>query len=116
MLNVWAARPEAIRAAVSIAGKINYPETIGSGYRSKYPAFFESAQQSAAALASLTPADRTRLLSIYGIADEIVPAKDSIVKGAHNRRVWSMSHPVTIALQLGIGAPRFLRFIKSANS
>ena len=115
MLNLWAARPEVIKAAVSISGKINYPETIGSGYRSKNPAFAESAQQSAASLTSLTLADRKRLLSIYAAADEIVPAKDSIVTGAHNRRAWSMGHAVTIALQLSFGAPRFLHFIKSAQ-
>jgi len=112
-LNAWAARPQAIVGVVCIAGKINNPSTIGNSYQQKNPAFWESAQLSAKSLASLSARDRKRLLSIYGMADELVPARDSKVSGAYNRQVKTMGHAIIIATQLAYGAPRFLRFLKS---
>lgn len=111
-INAFAARKNQIEGVVCIAGKIHYPEAIGERLIDKNPAFWESSQQVASSLNSLTAADRQRILSIRGLIDPLVPARDSRLDGAHNRVTWTFGHLITIATQLVFGAPFFLRFLK----
>lgn len=111
VLNAFAARPD-IHGVVTIAGKINRPEAIGAWYHRNAPAFVQSARQAQDSLATLTLEQRSRINSRYGLIDVIVPQKDSIVKGAKNRKVLSIGHAPTIAHQLTIGAPLHIRFLK----
>lgn len=111
-INAYAARPQAIQAVVCIAGKINNPQTIGPHYLQDNPSFGESAQLTVSSLAQLGPNERRRILSLFAAFDPVVPARDSIIEGATNRRLPTMGHPVTIGTQLIFGAPWFLHFIK----
>jgi pimeloyl-ACP methyl ester carboxylesterase len=112
-INAFAERKDKIRGVVCIAGKINNPESIGPRYRSQNASFVESAYLVPASLKKLDVShDRPRILSLYGILDEIVPTKDSIIPGAHNRKVLTAGHAMTIATQLLFGAPLLLRFLK----
>lgn len=111
-LNAFAARPRLVKAVVCIAGKVNNPQTIGLHYLRDSPAFGESAQAVVSSLAQLGSEERLRMLSLFAAVDPIVPARDSIIEGAHNRRLPTIGHPVTIATQLIFGAPLFLHFIK----
>lgn len=111
-INAYAAQPHLIQAVVSIAGKINNPQTIGPHYLRDNPAFGESAQLAVSSLAQLRPKERRRILSLFAAVDPVVPARDSMIDGATNRRLPTMGHSVTIGTQLIIGAPWFLHFIK----
>ncbi|CAN5134914.1 hypothetical protein BH09PAT3_BH09PAT3_4350 [soil metagenome] len=111
-LNAFAERRDVVVGVVCIAGKINNPQAIGSGYKQRNPSFWESAQQTNQSVSKLAASDRQRVLSIRAMFDEIVPAKDSIFEGAHNKRVGTSGHAITIITQLLFGAPAFLSFLK----
>jgi pimeloyl-ACP methyl ester carboxylesterase len=111
-MNAFAARKDVLVGVVCIAGKINRPETIGRRYADQNPAFVTSAKNCQQALASLDQADRRRILSRYALIDETVTRADSRVPGAHNRLVPSIGHFITIAMQITLGAPSFIRFLK----
>ncbi|MDB5184570.1 MAG: hypothetical protein JWN38_378 [Candidatus Saccharibacteria bacterium] len=111
-LNAYAARKKVISGVVLIAGKVNRPQAIGSGYSGPNPSFLTAAYDSQAALASLTPADRSRILTRSGMRDMVVPKHDSHIPGAKNRIVPSFGHLATIASQMVLGAPTFIHFIK----
>jgi dienelactone hydrolase len=112
VINIFAARKQAVVGVVCIAGKINNADTIGPRYRKKNRSFIESAEQAADSLLLLDDQDRSHILSRYGIYDELVPKRDSQIPGAHNRTVLSLGHGGTIATQIIFGAPSFLRFLK----
>jgi hypothetical protein len=111
-MNAFAARKMVIVGVVCIAGKINNPHAIGDYYRRTNPAFPESAHAAQEALNELTAHDRSKILSIRGMVDPWVPARDSILEGAKNRMTWTSGHALTIGWQLVIGAPFWMRFLK----
>ncbi|MBC7581459.1 hypothetical protein H7097_01150 [Aeromicrobium sp.] len=110
-LNAFAARPQ-IHGVVCIAGKVNRAHAIGAWYHQNASSFVESAYQAQDSVLSLTTGQRARISSRYAIVDVIVPRRDSIVPGAQNKTVIGIGHVPTIALQLTVGAPNHLRFLK----
>ncbi len=112
-INAYAARKDVLAGVVCIAGKINRPEAIGQRYRRDNPAFLTSAQDCQQALDTLGSADRQHILSRYALADEMVSKSDSRLPGARNRYVLSVGHFTTIAIQITLGAPGFIRFLRS---
>ncbi|HEY1064230.1 MAG TPA: hypothetical protein VGE30_02935 [Candidatus Saccharimonadales bacterium] len=110
-INACAACPQIV-GVVCIAGKVNNPRSIGDGCKRRAPSFWESAQHTPSALKQLTPEQKSSILSVRGRMNKIVPAQDSIIAGAHNRVTWTAGHAFTIAAQLLLGAPFFLRFIR----
>lgn len=112
-INAFAARKNVVSGVVLIAGWVNFPEDIGQGYRRKNPAFVESAYRVQPSLDTLNfEADRARIQSRHAIFDPVVSQKYSEVIGGHNVTVPSIGHATTIATQLAVGAPSFLRFLK----
>ncbi len=114
-INGFAARKDVIVGVVCISGKINNPEAIGDSYRRKNPAFVTSAYDCPKSLTNLTAADRGRILSRFGLADELVNKRDSRIPGAHNCMVPTVGHIPSIALQITLGVPSFIRFLKSCQ-
>ena len=112
-IHAFALRRENISAVVLIAGKIHHPETIGKRVRSEDPAFIEAAYNCESALFKLGEDDRHKIQSRFTPRDNVVPVGDSIIEGAHNKKLHSVGHAITIALQITIGAPGIIRFIKS---
>lgn len=112
VINAFAARKDVLVGAVIIAGKVNRPEAINPGHNTKNPAFVTSAQDCQPALASLDASDRQRILSRFALLDELVTKSDSRIPGVHNRLVPSLGHFITIATQITLGAPSFIRFLK----
>lgn len=112
VINAFAASKQVVVGAVCIAGKLNYPETIGQTYRKENPAFVKSAEQCKAALTVLNNLDRKRVMSRYALFDETVQRRDSFIPGAHNRTVLMIGHVLTIATQLVFAAPSFIHFLK----
>lgn len=111
-INAYAARKNIITGVVLISGKVNKPETIGGRYRSQNPAFVTCANDCPAALATIAAEDRERILSRYAIIDEVVVASHSVIKDARNRISPTIGHLPTIALQISLGAPSFIKFLK----
>jgi pimeloyl-ACP methyl ester carboxylesterase len=111
-INALAARPDKIVGVVSIAGKINHPETIGQKYRTANPSFIDSAYAASKALKDLRPEQRRRILSIYSVMDGLLMRRDSRVPGARNRLTLIMGHPFVIGAQITLGAPGFICVLK----
>ena len=111
-INAFAARKDAVVGVVLIAGKVNRPEAIGAGYRKRDPAFVTSAYGCEKALQTLNNDDRGRILSRYAILDGVVSKADSMIPGAHNQIVPLVSHVLTIAVQITLGAPSCVGFLK----
>jgi pimeloyl-ACP methyl ester carboxylesterase len=112
VINAYAARKDKVAGVVCIAGKINRPEAIDHRYYVNNISFVTSAHDCVQALQTLTASDRARILSRYAVLDERVTRQDSLVPGAHNRLSPTIGHVPTIAAQLILGAPSFLRFLK----
>lgn len=112
-ITIYSLRKSQIIGCVLIAGKINHSDTIGKDYRQNNPAFVQSVQACEKALLSLNSSDRKRIMSRYALFDNLIPREDSYIAGAHNQTVHSVGHLVTIATQITIGAPIFLRFLKT---
>ncbi len=110
-INAFAARKDTVIGVVCIAGKVNRPESIGKSYR-RQKAFISSAYDCPDSLAKLNASDRTRILSRFALADGVVTKPDSRIPGAHNRLVPSLGHVMTIATQITLGVPSFVRFLK----
>jgi pimeloyl-ACP methyl ester carboxylesterase len=112
-INAFAQRSGKVNGIVCIAGKVNNPDTIGEGYRRRSPSFIESAQQVQFSLDALDEGNyRKRIMSRYALFDPIIPRQDSIVLGGVNITVPTFGHSVTIAEQLLLGAPNYLRWLK----
>jgi predicted alpha/beta hydrolase family esterase len=112
VINAYAVRKDKIAGCVLIAGKVNRPSAIGNQYRKKNPAFVAAAYSCEQALTTLNNKDRQRILSRYALVDETVYKPDSKIPGANNRLVPTVGHVITIATQLTLGAPSFIRFLK----
>lgn len=113
VITAMAARPQVVKAAVCIAGKINNPQTVHEGYKQQAPAFWQAVQRTPEALDELSARQRSTILSLQAMVDLIVPRQDSIVPSAENRPVWTSGHAFTIGWQLVVGAPFFLHFLKT---
>ncbi|HVX23789.1 MAG TPA: hypothetical protein VG992_00375 [Candidatus Saccharimonadales bacterium] len=113
VINAFAARQDKIVGCVLIAGKVNRPQAIGPGYRHENPAFVTSAYNCEKALQTLNAAARQRILSRYALVDETVYKPDSRIPGARNRLSPTVTHVGTIAFQITLGAPSFIRWLKS---
>ncbi|TAH36609.1 hypothetical protein EYC59_00320 [Candidatus Saccharibacteria bacterium] len=112
----YAARPATLHAVVCICGKLRNPETISPYTYRTNPAFRESMAQTATNLEKLNPEQRSRILSIRPVSDGLVPPADTVVSGAHHRRLYTRGHAFTIGYCVVLYAPFFLRFIKRLAS
>lgn len=113
VVNAFAVRKDKVSGVVCISGKINNPEGIGPSYRQRSSPFVDSAYRVQASLDQLDfKNDRRKIQSRYAVYDPIVPTPDSEVVGGSNKTVPTIGHAVTIATQLLLGAPFFIRFLK----
>lgn len=112
VINAYAARKHKLVGVVCISGKVNRPNKIGPRYLRQNPSFVESARQAPDSLDRLDADDRKRILSRYAPLDLVVAQADSHISGARNRLSPTIGHIFTIAFQITLGAPSFLRFLK----
>lgn len=108
----YAARPESIRTVICICGKLRNPETIHPRTYRNNPAFRESMDQLKSNLAKLDMPHRSRVLSIRPLADRLVPPDDTLIPGAHNKRIYTLGHAFTIGFCVFLYAPFLLRFAR----
>ncbi|HSW85704.1 MAG TPA: hypothetical protein VLF79_03810 [Candidatus Saccharimonadales bacterium] len=111
-INAFAMRQKSITGVVCIAGKVNRPDTVHPARFRTNPAFEKAIKDCPAALKKLDSSARQRILSRYGLFDEVVAIVDSRIPGARNRITPTFEHGFTIAEQITIGAPGFIRFLK----
>jgi pimeloyl-ACP methyl ester carboxylesterase len=111
-VNVYAARPDGVAGIMLLAGMINKPEDIKDRYRRRNPAFVASAREGQRAINDMSSDKLQRVLSVYGLADELVASKYSKIRGARNRRLPIIGHAPTIAAGILFGVPFFLRSLK----
>lgn len=109
---VFGQRKQHIAGCVVIAGKIVRANTIGPDYSDKNAALIDAVKDSERAVATLPAPDLLRVQSRYALFDGVVARADSKVPGMQNHVVFSFGHVVTIASQLLLGAPFFLRFLR----
>ena len=111
-LNAYAQRKSVISGVVTVCGKFNYPQTVSPRLIAKNPAFGESMAMVADSRTSLTPEDLRKVMSIYPLFDESVPAHEAKLAGTHQKRVLSVGHVITIALMISVRAATIIRFLK----
>jgi pimeloyl-ACP methyl ester carboxylesterase len=112
VINAFHARQDSVAGVILISGKINRPHAISPSLTRKNAAFGPAAHRAFIALSDLSKVERSRIMSRYALIDPIVPAVDSHVPGARNRVQLSMGHAFTIASQMLLGAPLFIRFLR----
>ena len=111
-IHAYVERPNDINGVVTIAGKINHPETVHRFHETANPIFWQAAQLMPQALVKLTVPAKLRILSIRARHDPIVTASDSYIEGAHNEVAWTSGHSLTILWQLLFGARKIVQFLK----
>ncbi len=113
VLAAYAVRPN-VNGVITIAGKINNPETIGQSARDGNPDFFEGAQLIGKNLEILSKLDALKnILCIYAKKDTIVPPGDAVIAGSNKYAVPGWNHPSGIFLGIVLGAPKIAHFVKS---
>jgi pimeloyl-ACP methyl ester carboxylesterase len=112
VLEAYAARRDKVSGVVIICGKVQHSETVGEIVFQVNPAFKDALDMLPKALESLTPADRSRIMSIHPLYDETVPIEDTQIEGARMQTILSAGHAISIGLMLTLGAPYIIRFLK----
>lgn len=101
-----------INKVVCIVGKINNPQNIGEVIYKKNPAFKQSMASVSASLASLSEADRKKIMSIHPLHDKTVPKADTIISGAIEKTIPVRGHIFSIFYMLIFGSRLVATFLK----
>jgi pimeloyl-ACP methyl ester carboxylesterase len=109
--NAFALRPEAIHRVVVVAGALGPVEDAGPVTLALNPAFKTALERQPAAIQSLTPADRARMLSIKPQQDRVVPLHDMDIEGIHYLNLSIKGHLKTIGRALTTHSKDILLFI-----
>ena len=113
VLNAYAERKDSITGLVYICAKINAPETVSDKTYAENPAFKTSLSQLQDKLKTLTPADKTKMLSLYSPGDKTVPYAATVIQGVEERGLPRFNHGKAILYGIGLGAGSMLGFLKS---
>jgi hypothetical protein len=114
-VNAYAARKDAVTGLVCLCGKVNRPDTVHSYHNEHNPAFVTSIHDCQKALKSLTHNSRKHIMSRYAFRDSYLSREDSYIAGAKNRIAPTIGHSFSIAVQITLGAPSLLSFLKKQS-
>jgi pimeloyl-ACP methyl ester carboxylesterase len=114
-INTFSARKDNIDKVVFICGKINNPQNVRQYYFQKNPAFKESLEQAAVNLQKLDEKDKSKMLSIHPIYDEVVYVRDAKLAGAKSKTIFSVEHALSIFLALSLYKKVAINFIKAGG-
>jgi pimeloyl-ACP methyl ester carboxylesterase len=112
VINAYAARRQIIHRVVCISGKLNNPQTAENRFKEN-PSFEGSLRMVATSLAALNVTDRSRILSLHPVYDDVVPINDTRIEGAHEGLEPVVGHVASIIYALTLGSYRICRFLKS---
>jgi predicted esterase len=104
-----------VDSVILVCGKINNPQTIGEQRFKLNPDFRKSAFDVSRSLEKLNKSDRARILSIHPWSDDVVPIKDTIIKGAREKTFAGWSHVSGIFFILIFGGRTISKFIKETS-
>ena len=113
VLSAYVSRPH-INGAITIAGKIYRPETIGQTIQTENPDFAEAMGYVQNNLDILSQRSALKnILCIYSLGDKRVPFKDATIRNGNKYRVAGWNHGSGIFFGVIQGAPTIARFLKS---
>jgi hypothetical protein len=112
VLNMYATRSDAIYKVMSICGKNTHPENVAPSRYRRNPAFKTSMDQVGESVRRLTKKQRQAFISIYPLADHVVPIEETFIPDGQRQRLWSVGHLLTIFLALSCLAWYIVRIAK----
>ena len=115
-LNAFASRKDILHRVVCVCGKINNLQAINESYFIKNPTFKGSVGKLEKSLSELNKTDRNRIQSIHPLFDNVVPIKDTKIKGAHEKTIPSIGHLLSISYAITVGSFGIVKFIKQPRS
>lgn len=106
------ANPNYVDGVVLLCGKSQYPELLGNAYTSRNPALKTAVTASAAAIAKLTPDQKSRILNLHPIFDPIVPVKETKIPGVKNSAIPMIGHVTSIAFTVLVWSWKIVAFAR----
>lgn len=91
-----------ISSAAFVCGKLHRPEAVGEKYYQQNPAFRGAMERLDNNVAKLNKAEKSNIISITPLFDEIVAVADARLKGAKNVILPTLFHTLTIGLAISI--------------
>jgi pimeloyl-ACP methyl ester carboxylesterase len=113
--NGYVERRRKISGVVFVCGELGGSACVRPSYFKTNPAFKGSMKQLDTNLSRLNDTDRTKMLSIHPLYDEIVPIKDTKIAGVKNRRIISVEHALSIGLAMTIYKRIVINFLKQQS-
>lgn len=113
-INAYCKRRDKIAKVINVCGRLKKGEhvfpTLDVAAR-KSPSFKQSVLLCEENLKSLNDRDRKKILTIRSYFDEIVPVSLIPIDGAHNIRIFSVEHLISISLAMTLYSKRIVDFI-----
>lgn len=114
VLNAFAKQPEKIHRVVNICGRLRVythvsPSLETASRLSK--SFRESVEMFERTEPNLSNEERQKILTIRSLYDETVPLLTIPIRGAHNIRILSIEHNLSIAIAMTIYSRMIARFL-----
>lgn len=114
-LNAYFQKKSKISKVINVCGRLRvgsrvYPTLEKAAKKSK--AFYDSVQKCDEGLATLSNQEKTNILTLRAIFDEVVPTPTTLVGGATNYVVGSIEHKVTIGMCLTAYSNKITDFLQ----
>ncbi|HZE87216.1 MAG TPA: hypothetical protein VE090_03335 [Methylomirabilota bacterium] len=114
VLNTFLERSQ-INAVVNVCGRLRAGENISPPLEQaarKSPAFRESVDLFEKKEQNMTSAQRSQVLTLTPLWDEIVPKSTVFLKGANNKTLPSVEHMISGLMSMTVFSPIIMQFIK----
>ncbi len=114
VLNAFYARKNKIHRVVNVCGRLRAGQNVFPSLEfasRQSPAFGESVTLFESREPSLTDADRSKILTIRAIFDEVVPTSTTTLPGAINIRLFSIEHILSIVAAMTIYVRPMIEFL-----
>lgn len=107
------ANSDLVDGVVLLCGKSQYPERLGDSFVSKNPALRNAVSASAAAITTLTPDQKARMLNLHPIFDPIVPVAETKIPGVRESTMPMIGHITGIGFAITVWSWRIVRFART---
>lgn len=113
-INAYCKRREKIAKVINVCGRLRKGKNVFPSLdiaAKNSPSFKESVLLCEENLKSLNDQDRKKILTIRSYFDEIVPVSFIPIDGAHNIRIFSVEHILSISLAMTLYSKNIIDFI-----
>ena len=107
-LYAYLQQSDQVQAVMTICGYMHTAEDIHTKQRRRHPAFYPLVRELDKLLARMPMAQRRRITTLYSWRDRIVASRYSHIDGAHEVRLCTPGHMLSIASIL-VRGPRALQ-------